>query len=81
MTRDKSESLIAPQSSILLLLEGLLFTQNFMGCLTFSLRDNFIAIEDDFISGFNTILSNPNQIIEFTEKWKPLKINSEIDNT
>lgn len=46
-----------------------------------SLRDNFIAIEDDFISGFNTILSNLNQIIEFTEKWKPLKINSEIDNT
>ena len=32
MTRGKSESLIAPQSSILLLLEGLLFTQNFMGC-------------------------------------------------
>ncbi|MCI7211318.1 MAG: FtsX-like permease family protein [Ruminococcus bromii] len=35
MTRGKSESLIAPQSSILLLLEGLLFTQNFMGCLTY----------------------------------------------
>ncbi|MGO5081586.1 hypothetical protein ACTQ3L_06200, partial [Oscillospiraceae bacterium LCP25S3_E4] len=32
LTRGKSESLIAPQSSILLLLEGLLFTQNFMGC-------------------------------------------------
>lgn len=46
-----------------------------------SLRDNFIAIEDDFISGFETILSNLNQIIEFTEKWKPLKINPEIDNT
>ncbi|MGO5081160.1 hypothetical protein ACTQ3L_04010, partial [Oscillospiraceae bacterium LCP25S3_E4] len=34
LTRGKSESLIAPQSSILLLLEGLLFTQNFMGCRT-----------------------------------------------
>ena len=32
MTRGKSGSLIAPQSSVLLLLEGLLFTQNFMGC-------------------------------------------------
>ena len=37
MTRGKSESLIAPQSSILLLLEGLLFTQNFMGCRRVSL--------------------------------------------
>lgn len=46
-----------------------------------SLRDNFIAIEDDFISGLEIILSNLNQIIEFTEKWKPLKINPEIDNT
>ena len=33
LTRGKSESLIAPQSTILLLLERLLFTQNFMGCL------------------------------------------------
>lgn len=32
LTRGKSESLIAPQSAVLLLLEGLLFTQNFMGC-------------------------------------------------
>ncbi len=32
MTRGKSESLITPQSAVLLLLEGLLFTQNFMGC-------------------------------------------------
>ena len=33
LTRGKSESLITPQSAVLLLLEGLLFTQNFMGCL------------------------------------------------
>ena len=32
LTRGKSESLITPQSAVLLLLEGLLFTQNFMGC-------------------------------------------------
>ena len=32
MTRGKSESLITPQSAVLLLLEGVLFTQNFMGC-------------------------------------------------
>ena len=42
MTRGKSESLITPQSAVLLLLEGLLFTQNFMGChavcTPFSLR-------------------------------------------
>ena len=35
MTRGKSESLITPQSAVLLLLEGLLFTQNFMGCRMF----------------------------------------------
>ena len=33
LTRGKSESLITQQSAVLLLLEGLLFTQNFMGCL------------------------------------------------
>ena len=38
LTRGKSESLITPQSAVLLLLEGLLFTQNFMGCLRLSAR-------------------------------------------
>ena len=45
MTRGKSESLIAPQSSILLLLEGLLFTQNFMGCLIIPLIDCFCKVK------------------------------------
>ena len=33
LTRGKSESLITPPSAVLLLLEGLLFTRNFMWCL------------------------------------------------
>ena len=43
MTRGKSESLITPQSAVLLLLEGLLFTQNFMGGAGVSFKINGTA--------------------------------------
>ena len=57
MTRGKSESLIAPQSSILLLLEGLLFTQNFMGCR--KAIDRFIfdlSKRDELLTEFDNCL-------------------------
>ena len=46
MTRGKSESLMAPQSTILLLLEGLLFTQNFMGCPNLDFVENVPYISE-----------------------------------
>lgn len=43
MTRGNSESLITPQSAVLLLLERLLFTQNFMGGAGVSFKINGTA--------------------------------------
>ena len=65
MTRGKSESLIAPQSAVLLLLEGLLFTQNFMGCLKnklMSLSDKVLIRKRAVIESVNDFLKNICQI-------------------
>ena len=55
MTRGKSESLIAPQSAIPLLLEGLLFTQNFMGCRLPTNRRELLLYVLCGIDNFNLI--------------------------
>lgn len=46
-----------------------------------SLRDDFIEIEDIFLSGLKNIISTLETVFQFTQKWKPKKINPEIDNT
>ena len=61
MTRGKSESLITPQSAVLLLLEGLLFTQNFMGVPEYHSK--------------STVLQKQS-LFRFQKKTEPLALHS-----